>query len=88
MSVPASADNSLGDSTPHNYSTRPMPLDTLRRIRAEFLEMPGMRLSLEQTRRLFGVDRTICKTALEALVLENFLSVAPDGTYKRSRSEQ
>ena len=65
-----------------------MPLDTLRRIRAEFLELPGMRLSLEQTRRLVGVDRLICKTALDALVPEKFLSVAPDGTYMRLRSEQ
>ena len=63
-----------------------MPLDTLRRIRAEYTEMPGMRLSLEQARRLCGVDRILCRTVLDALVREEFLRLGADGTYTLSRA--
>jgi hypothetical protein len=55
----------------------------LRRIRAEFLEMPGLRLTLDQARRLCGVERALCQIVLDALVNENFLSVKADGTYAR-----
>ena len=30
----------------------------LKRIRAEYVEMPDMQLTLEQAQRLFGVERT------------------------------
>ena len=33
----------------------------LTRIRAEYLEMPGLRLTLEQARRLCGVERGLCQ---------------------------
>jgi DNA-binding GntR family transcriptional regulator len=55
----------------------------LSRIRSEYLEMPGMRLTLEQAQRLCGVERTLCKSALDALVESKFLSVRRDGTYAR-----
>jgi hypothetical protein len=32
----------------------------LRRIRAEFLEMPGMRLTFSQAKRLWGLDEQTC----------------------------
>jgi DNA-binding GntR family transcriptional regulator len=53
------------------------------RIRAEYLEMPGMRLTVEQMQRLFGVERTVCLMLLEALVEAHFLCAYPDGTYGR-----
>ena len=53
------------------------------RIRAEYLEMPGMRLTVEQMQRLFGVERAVCLMLLESLVEAHFLSVYPDGTYGR-----
>jgi hypothetical protein len=34
------------------------------RIRAEFMEMPRMRLTPEQVERLSGVDSAICKSVL------------------------
>lgn len=57
--------------------------ELLERIRAEYLEMPGMRLKLEQVQRLGGVERTICKMALDALVEAKFLCVKSDGSYAR-----
>jgi hypothetical protein len=55
----------------------------LRRIQGEYLEMPGLRLTLAQAQRLFGVERALCKVVLEALVDTKFLSVKDDGTYAR-----
>jgi len=56
---------------------------TIERLRAEFLEMPGLRLSIAQVRRLFGVDETMCQDVLDALVDVKFLRVNSDGTYAR-----
>ena len=57
---------------------------TVERLRAEFLEMPGLRLTAPQVERLCGVDQTICQAVLDALVHAKFLRVSPDGTYVRA----
>lgn len=57
--------------------------DALKRIRAEYLEMPGLRLTLGQAQRLCGIERTLCQTVLDALVNERFLCVKADGAYAR-----
>jgi hypothetical protein len=53
------------------------------RIRAEYLEMPGLHLTLDQMQRLFGVERTLCEQVIDALVAMEFLRVKPSGTYAR-----
>jgi hypothetical protein len=58
----------------------------LQRIRAEFLEMPGLSLSPEQVQRLCGMDTTLCASVLEALVESGFLSRRSDGAYARNRN--
>jgi hypothetical protein len=51
----------------------------LRRICAEFIEMPGLRLSRKQAQRLWGVDEGACGQILEFLVKIRFLKLAgPD----------
>ena len=60
-----------------------MPVALLTRIRAEYLEMPGLRLTIPQAQRLCGVEGASCKTALDALVAERFLCLRPDGRYAR-----
>jgi hypothetical protein len=55
----------------------------LTRLRAEYLEMPGLRLTLDQAQRLCGVERAVCQMALDALVDERFLYVKPGGRYAR-----
>jgi len=57
--------------------------DVLDRLRAEFLEMPGLRLRPEQVQRLCGVEPTICRMMLELLVDEKFLCLKLDGHYAR-----
>ena len=53
------------------------------RLRAEFLEMPGLRLTSEQVQRLCGVERTTCQMVLDWLVDEQFLCVKSGGHYAR-----
>jgi len=57
--------------------------NTVDRLRSEYLEMPGLRLTVEQAQRLCGIERTVCKTVLDALVHDRFLCVKSDGAYAR-----
>jgi DNA-binding IclR family transcriptional regulator len=57
------------------------------RIRAEYLEMPGMSLTIQQIARLCGIERSACHAVLDALVEAKFLAVKPDGTYARRTEE-
>jgi hypothetical protein len=51
------------------------------RIRAEFLEMPGLKLTLPQARRLWNVDEALCGQALDMLAAEGFLYQTRSGAY-------
>ena len=57
--------------------------NTIERLRAEFLEMPGLRLTLTQIHRFCGLERSVCSAALDTLVEERFLCANADGTYAR-----
>jgi hypothetical protein len=59
------------------------PEIALTRIRAAYLEMPGLRLTFAQAQRLCGVERTLCQVALDALVDAHFLYRRPNGLYAR-----
>jgi|CXWL01.1.fsa_nt_gi hypothetical protein len=50
--------------------------DIHRRIRAEFTEMPGLKLTLPQAARLFSLDRALCEQVLGALVQDGALAVS------------
>ena len=56
----------------------------LQRLRGEYLEMPGLKLTAEQAQRLCGIDRQTCAATLEALVNMKFLCLRPDRTYVRA----
>jgi hypothetical protein len=62
------------------------PTDLQSRIRSEYLEMPGLRLSLEQASRLWGLDRAACEGLLDALVGISFLHRDRDGRFLRRGS--
>jgi hypothetical protein len=46
--------------------------------------MPGLRLTLAQAQRLWGLDRTACDALLGALVDAKFLFRTRDGAFVRS----
>lgn len=58
--------------------------DVLRRVQGEFLEMPGLRLTEAQARRLWGLDAASCSAALGVLVDAKFLFRTRDGAFMRS----
>jgi len=45
----------------------------LTRVRAEFLEMPGLSLTVAQAVRLWALDAMVCAAVLSALVDARFL---------------
>lgn len=53
----------------------------LTRIRGEFAEMPGLRLTFPQACRLWHVDADTCQKVLTDLVRERFLHLTVDGSY-------
>ena len=55
----------------------------LRRVQGEFLEMPGLRLTEPQARRLWGLDAASCEALLRALVDTKFLFRTRDGAFMR-----
>ena len=58
--------------------------DTLiRRVRGEYREMPGMRLTVDQAMRLWDLDRRTCQALLTSLVEARFLEIDLHGRYKK-----
>jgi hypothetical protein len=57
--------------------------DVLTRVQGEFLEMPGMRLTEAQARRLWNLDAASCRALLAALVDSQFLFQTRDGAFMR-----
>lgn len=53
------------------------------RIRGEFLEMPGMRLTAAQVGRLCGIGMSACRLVLDDLVRAHVVSRGPGDTYAR-----
>ena len=57
--------------------------DLLKRMQGEFLEMPGLRLTAAQARRLMGLDGDLCNALLKALVDARFLTRTREGAFIR-----
>lgn len=55
----------------------------LQRVRAEFNEMPGLRLTPAQAARLLGLDHRSCERVINALVRSAFLRWTADGSVIR-----
>jgi len=55
--------------------------ELLRRVRAEYLEMPGLRLTAPQARCLFGLDSETCDAVLATLLDAKFLTRTHTGLF-------
>jgi hypothetical protein len=62
-------------------SRMPAPESLITRIRGEYREMPGLRLTFAQACRLWQMDAPTCEMLLEQLVRETFLRKTLDGAY-------
>lgn len=67
----------------HTVTSDPAGELLLYRIRGEFLEMPGLRLTQEQAARLWHMDAAVCAAALMRLVSDRFLTRTRHGAYVR-----
>lgn len=56
----------------------------LQLIRAEYLEIPGLRLTKPQVQRLWGLDHVTSEALLSALVDVKFLRRTPQDAYVRA----
>ena len=54
------------------------------RIREEFREMPGLRLTPAQATRLWGLERDTCRAVIDSLVACAFLRWTPAGAVTRA----
>jgi hypothetical protein len=57
--------------------------ELIRRIRGEFIEMPGLRLTSSQAQRLWCLGSEDCDRVLQVLVDLKFLIRESDGTFAR-----
>ncbi len=53
------------------------------RIRSEYGEMPGLKLTMAQAQRLWGLDRESCDGLMAGLVSSGFLARTRDGAFVR-----
>jgi hypothetical protein len=53
------------------------------RVRGEFLEMPGLRLTPQQASRLWALDRSTSERVLNRLTSVGFLARTREGAYLR-----
>jgi len=58
----------------------------LRRVRGEYREMPGMRVTFEQAMRLWNMDGQTCATVLNSLVASRYLQIDGFGRYRKAHS--
>jgi len=56
----------------------------VRRVREEFREMPGLRLTPAQARRLWGLETEACRRVIDQLVAAEFLRWTPAGLVTRA----
>lgn len=64
-----------------------MPLmqidDAVERIRMEYAELPGLKLTFWQAQRLWNLSHDVCARALSILTDSQFLTRTSDGIYIR-----
>ena len=69
-----------GEPARHDDGITPLVL----RVRSEFLEMPGLRLTPAQAARLWALDRSTSELILDGLTAAGFLLRNREGAYLRA----
>lgn len=59
----------------------------VRRVRGEFLEMPGLRLTFAQAVRLWGIEHELCEQVVRDLIGRSFLRLTSGGAIIRADAE-
>jgi hypothetical protein len=56
------------------------------RVKSEFIEMPGLQLTLPQAARLWGLDHEASRRVIDSLVEVSFLRWTSQGTVIRAKA--
>jgi len=64
-------------------SSEPIRSGLVQRIQAEYMEMPGLKLTLPQAVRLFGVNTHESQRVLSELIACGYLRRDQNGAYRR-----
>ncbi len=78
--VPAPASMAFAKESP---VTDDLDAPDFDRVRSEYLEMPGLRLTPAQASRLWALDRWSSEQILDRLATSGFLLKTREGTYVR-----
>jgi hypothetical protein len=87
-------DTPMQPATSSRASIPPVSLTTvdwdacLRRIRAEFWEMPGLALSVPQAQRLWSLDQAVVERLFAQLVASGELRQLTDRRFVRARNDR
>jgi hypothetical protein len=71
--------SACSERIPQLFGTEPDAL--LTRVRGEYQEMPGLRLTFAQACRLWQMEPLLCDAVLDTLVREQFLFRTLDGAF-------
>ena len=58
--------------------------DLAMRVRSEYVELPGLRLTSAQAQRLWNLDREQCEAVFAALIDAGIIKRMPDGSFVRA----
>ncbi len=75
--VPSTRSTEALDVEKHAFQT------LVARVRSEFLEMPGLRLTMPQAARFWGLDVRSCEAVVAALIRSGFLQRTASGAVAR-----
>ena len=71
-------------STPAADPLTAVPVKLVQRLREEFEEAPGLRLTIGEAARYWGLDEATCALVLRELRPHGFLIKGADGRYRES----
>jgi hypothetical protein len=83
LGIPFASDRSMTTISTPGRSTRHHPAEHLV---DQYLEMPGLSLTVPQAARLFGLEADVCAQQLDSLVQTGFLQKTLRGRYVRPTS--
>ena len=72
------------EQTHHSPTHGPSIADAVQQIEAEYHEMPGLSVTEAQAQRLWGLDNTTCRYALDTLVQRGVLRRTRRESYVRA----
>jgi hypothetical protein len=65
------------------HAIEPLPV-LAEQVRTEYLEMPGLSLTVKQAARFWNLDPALCQRVLERLAHGGFLAATRRGSYMRA----